>query len=154
MYLNFNKQHSRRPPKFVNVNVSGFTKSVYELEKDTGLIIDCSDILKEITCCIKDKMCAQVELEMYGLSLMESQCHSDRDEEVNKIIRLFINTGNLVYQECLDHGLYDGNTLGFVFSNCVKDNLVFIERTSMVEILRDEFNTVTTRYPMFVQVSW
>lgn len=141
-------------PCFVNVSVDGFSKSVYELEKETGLILDTADILKEITDCIKDRMSALVELELYGLSLLEQQCHSDRDEEVKQIIQLFIDTGKLIYDECLQHGLYRGNTLAFVYNNSIMDNLVLIERNSMVKLLHEEFNPVTVRYPMFVQVTW
>lgn len=154
MYLNLNRNYQTNLPRYVNVSVSGFRKSVYELEKETGLILDEDDILKEITTCIKDKMCALVELDLYCLSLMEQQCHSDRDDEVKQIIQLFLDTGKQVYQECVDHGLYNGNTLGVVYCNSIMDNLVFIEKRSMLKTLHEEFNPTTFRHPLFIQALW
>ena len=154
MYLNLNRPYHANLPRYVNVNVCGFSKAVYEIEKETGLILDANDILKEITDCIKDRMSALVELDLYCLSLIEQQCHSDREDEVKQIIRLFIDTGKIIYDECVEHGLYTGNTLGFVYNNSIMDNLVFIERNSMIKTLHEEFNPVAIRYPAFIQARW
>lgn len=153
MYLNLNS-YQRDIPRFVIVKVSGFTKSIYEIEKDTGLILDTSDILKEIVDCLKDRITATVELEMYCLSLMDKQCHSDIEDEVKQIIQLFIETGKLIYSELLEHGLYNGNTLDFIYNNSVMDNIVFIDKRSLLNTIRDEFNPTYVRTPRLIQTRW
>lgn len=154
MYLNLNRPYQINVPRFVNLRVSGFTKSVYELEKDTGLILDTSDILKEIVDCLKDRVTATVELELYCLSMMDTRCHSGIEDEVKQIIQLFIETGKLIYSECVEHGLYTGDELGFDYSNSVMDNLVFIDRRSLLNTLRDEFNPTYVRIPRLIETRW
>ena len=140
MYLNLNSFNGGCVPKFVNVRVSGFTNSIYELEKDTGLILSGSEILKEIVDCLTDRLTATLELEMYCLSLMEKQCHSGIEDELKQIIRLFVETGRLIYRELLEHGLYRNDKLSYTYSNSVLDNLIFIEKSSMLKIINQEIN--------------
>jgi hypothetical protein len=154
MYLSLNKKYRPAGVCFVIIHVDGFTQSIYELEKETGLTLDAKDILKEITDCIQYKMCALVELEMYCLSLLEKQCHSDRDDDVMKIIRLFIHTGKLIYQECIDHGLYIGDRLAFAYSNSIMDNLLLIERKSMINSIHEEFKPISIRHTASLLRPW
>ena len=154
MFLSLNNLYQTHVPRLINVRVTGFTKSVYELEKDTGLILDTSDILKEIVDCLKDRVTATVELEMYCLSMMEKQCHSGIEDEIKQIIKLFVQTGNTVYQELVEHGLYKDNRLDFLYSNSIMDNLIFVEKGSMVRVLNEEFNIKSRQYPRFVDGVW
>lgn len=154
MYLNLNSFHQGHIPRLVNVRVYGFTKSVYEIEKDTGLILDTSDILKEIVDCLKDRVTATAELEMYCLSLMDKHCYTGIENELKQIIDLFVETGRLVYDELVEHGLYRGNTLDFIYNNSIMDNLIFIEKRSMMRTLNEEFNPIHARMPRFIETMW
>lgn len=154
MFLNLNSHYQPNLPRLVNVRVSGFTKSVCEIEWETGLILDTSDILKEIVDCLKDRVTATVELEMYCLSMMEKQCHSGIEDEVRRIIDLFIGTGKIIYQELIEHGLYKNDRLDFLYSNSIMDNLIFVERSSMIRTLNEELNTSFVRVPRFIEAQW
>lgn len=141
MFLSLNNAYQLNLPRLVNLRVTGFTKSIYEVEKDTGLILDTHEILKEIVECLKDRITAQVELEMYCLSLMDKQCHAGVEGETKQIIALFVETGNVIYRELIEHGLYKDNSLEFIYSNCIMDNLVFVEKSSVIKALNEELNT-------------
>lgn len=154
MFLSLNNVYQAHVPRLVNVRVSGFTKSVYEIEMDTGLILDRADILKEIVDCLKDRMTARVELEMYCLSMMEKQCHSGIEDEIKQIINLFVSTGNLIYNELIEHGLYKDDKLGFQYSNSIMDNLIFVDTRSMVRSLNEEFNSRAKHYPRLIETRW
>lgn len=154
MFLSLNNLYQANVPRLVNVRVSGFTESVYEIEWETGLILDTGEILKEIVDCLKDRMAATVELEMYCLSMMDKQCHSGIEDEVRRIIDLFINTGKTIYQELNEHGLYKGNKLDFLYSNSIKDNLIFVERSSMIRSLNEEFNNNQHQIHRLIETRW
>lgn len=154
MFLSLNNLYQVSVPRLINVRVSGFTKSVSEIEWETGLILDTGDILKEIVDCLKDRMTATVELEMYCLSMMDKQCHSGIEDEVRRIIDLFIGTGKTIYQELNEHGLYRGDKLDFLYSNSIMDNLIFVERSSMIRSLNEEFNNKQYRSTQLIQTRW
>lgn len=154
MFLSLNNLYQVNVPRLINVRVSGFTKSVSEIEWETGLILDTGDILKEIVDCLKDRMTATVELEMYCLSMMDKQCHSGIEDEVRRIIDLFISTGKTIYQELNEHGLYRGDKLDFLYSNSIMDNLIFVERSSMIRSLNEEFNNKQYRTTQLIQTRW
>lgn len=154
MFLSLNNLYQVNVPRLINVRVSGFTKSVSEIEWETGLILDTGDILKEIVDCLKDRVTATVELEMYCLSMMDKQCHSGIEEEVRRIIDLFISTGKTIYQELNEHGLYRGDRLDFLYSNSIMDNLIFVERSSMIRSLNEEFNNKQYRSTQLIQTRW
>ena len=154
MFLSLNNLYQVNVPRLINVRVSGFTKSVSEIEWETGLILDTGDILKEIVDCLKDRVTATVELEMYCLSMMDKQCHSGIEDEVRRIIDLFISTGKTIYQELNEHGLYRGDKLDFLYSNSIMDNLIFVERSSMIRSLNEEFNNKQYRTTQLIQTRW
>lgn len=154
MFLSLNNLYQVNVPRLINVRVSGFTKSVSEIEWETGLILDTGDILKEIVDCLKDRVTATVELEMYCLSMMDKQCHSGIEDEVRRIIDLFISTGKTIYQELNEHGLYRGDKLDFLYSNSIMDNLIFVERSSMIRSLNEEFNNKQYRSTQLIQTRW
>ena len=154
MFLSLNNLYQVNVPRLINVRVGGFTKSVSEIEWETGLILDTGDILKEIVDCLKDRVTATVELEMYCLSMMDKQCHSGIEDEVRRIIDLFISTGKTIYQELNEHGLYRGDKLDFLYSNSIMDNLIFVERSSMIRSLNEEFNNKQYRSTQLIQTRW
>lgn len=154
MFLNLDRVQSDSGVRIVNLRVDGFTNSVYELEKDTGLIMDTFDILKEIVDCLKDRNTATVELEMYCLSMMDKQCHSGIEDEVRQIIKLFISTGRLMYEQLLEHGLYRDDSLAYVFGNCVMDNVMFVDKTAVLESAKNELNRGNQGVTCFRVTRW
>lgn len=154
MFLNLDSLQKEKALRIVNLRVEGFTKSVYELEKDTGLIMDTFDIIKEITDCLKDKNTATVELEMYCLSIMDKQCHSGIEDEVRQIIKLFVDTGKRMYEQLLEHGLYKNDALVYVFGNCIMDNVMLVDKAAMLQNVKDELSARNQGVSCFRDPVW
>jgi hypothetical protein len=59
-----------RLPMLVNMRAKGLMEDIAKVEQSTGLSLDIDDIVEEIVSCLSDEATAKVELEMYGLDLV------------------------------------------------------------------------------------
>lgn len=137
----------------VNLHAEGLMQSIARTEHLTGVSLDINSMLEEIIQCIAYQHTAQMELELYGLDLMErhSLVHDDRD--CRTIIKLFVSIGELLLEQLTLHGLYKNKKLGFILGYRVLDNLVFMEFNSdMVRMLNDELNHPGHRPRMFLSI--
>ncbi len=133
-------------PIYVNVKADGLTSSIVKIEEQTGLVLNIRDLLQEILSCLTDYNTAQLELEMYGLSLMEEHSAAWHENDTRKIIDLFVNVGLNIFEQLTHYGFYSQDKLQFAYSHHLMDNVVFMDKKSMLKLLHEEFNQPSIRH--------
>lgn len=150
MFLNSREKYL---PMLVNMRAEGLMSEVAAVEQETGLSLDIDDIIEEIVSCLFNEPTAKVELEMYGLDLMNKHCNTCNEEDAEKIIKLFINLGTHILTELIRFGLYRNQRLRFMFNKRVLDNLTFLEVNSdTVRILNDDLDKIDDRFRGMVRL--
>jgi hypothetical protein len=144
----------REKPLYVNLKADGMMLAIYNVERRTGLTLDTESILQEITQCLVDYSTAKIELEMFGLDMLEKNSNTYNERDTLDIINLFVKTGLQIFDEIVHYGLYKDHRLQFVYSSHFMDNVVFMEKKSMIKLLHEEFNVPTHRSERLVRSSW
>lgn len=150
MFLN---SLNNRLPMLVNMKAEGLMQDIAKVEQSTGLSLDIDDIVEEIVSCLSDEATAKVELEMYGLDLVNKHCNTCNEEDTEAIVALFISLGLFILSELLRFGLYRNRKLQFMFNKRVLDNLTFLEVNSdTVRILNNDLNQTGDRFRGMVRL--
>jgi len=118
--------------------------SVLDIEKRVDFSLDTQIFLQEIVSCLEYQDTAQVMLEMYGLSIMEDSLDYYHSKDTERFIKLFVKTGLLVLEQLIEHKCYQDNQLQLVYSKHFMDNVVFIDKKSMMGLLREEYSALKT----------
>lgn len=153
MFLNLASVQNEKP-LYVNLKADGMMLAIYNVERRTGLTLDTQSILHEITQCLVDYNTAKIELEMFGLDMLEKHSNTYNERDTRDIINLFVRTGLQIFDEIVHYGLYKDRKLQFVYSNHFMDNVVFMEKKSMIKLLHEEFNVPTHRSRRSVPTPW
>jgi hypothetical protein len=141
MSLNFALSTGVRRPLYVNIAAHGLMSSVLNIEKRIDFSLDTQLFLQEVVSCLEYKDTAQVELEMYGLSIMEQSVNYQRLRDAERFIKMFVKTGQLMLDQLLEHNCYTNNILQLVYTKHCMDNILFIDKKSMIGLLHEELNT-------------
>jgi hypothetical protein len=141
MSLNFALSTGVRRPLYVNIAAHGLMSNVLNIEKRIDFSLDTQLFLQEVVSCLEYKDTAQVELEMYGLSIMEQSVNYQRLRDAECFIKMFVKTGQLMLDQLLEHNCYTNNILQLVYTKHCMDNILFIDKKSMIGLLHEELNT-------------
>jgi len=71
MSLNFALSTGVRRPLYLHITAHGLMSNVLNIEQRIDFSLDTQLFLQEVVSCLEYKDTAQLELEMYGLSIME-----------------------------------------------------------------------------------
>lgn len=126
------------PPKILFLGINPLNESILQLEYETGLQVNDSEVLNAITNCIQIEENAKLELEYYCLHLVDKHCYGGIYTELELFLSFLIEYGNELLNKIKCIGLYHNGVFPYSYESRRHNSLRFIRRDVLYQQLKNE----------------